>query len=115
MGCGEVYQRPERPGSVRLRCSLVEVLHQHVHAAPVCKHPSNGSICQDSPNCPGLASDLRNPGGQKCGTPRLLHSCMSSWAPVICAPGAEPLISRLTVGLARGGADSVPGPPPSPE
>lgn len=43
----------------------------------------------------GTASDLCNQGGQKCGTPRILHSCLPSWAQVSKA---------LAVGHEEGGA-----------
>lgn len=67
-------------------------LNQLHSKIPIClvinfQQLSNGSICQDCPNCLGLASDLCKPGGQICGTPRLLHSCLTSWAQVSAARG----------------------------
>lgn len=50
------------------------------------QHCSNSSICQDWPNCLGLASNLCSSGSQICGTPCLLHSCLPSWAQVSEAP-----------------------------
>lgn len=48
--------------------------------------------CQHLSGLPQLfatATDLCNPGGQKCGTLCLLHNCLHSWAQVSRALGAQ--------------------------